>query len=164
MICAENGGRVVQNRRGASTIEIRRARMVQRAMAPERKAHGPQSQNYMFVSHAVDDRETMVHIPTTAMLFLLDLSHGMRLCRRRSRRCPVLPQTRGSEIGRRATNRSHASQDQDALVGDIVCCFVLCPIWNIGSRVLSCVVDLSRRCCWLGLAQRRPLARMGATR
>lgn len=44
--CSDNGGRVVQKRSGASVSEIRRATMVQRDMAMERRAQGAERKNY----------------------------------------------------------------------------------------------------------------------
>lgn len=45
VICSERGGRVEQRRSGERMREMKSARAVQSAMAMERKAQGPKSQN-----------------------------------------------------------------------------------------------------------------------
>jgi hypothetical protein len=42
VICVDNDGRVVQSRRGCSRTAKKRHRVVQRVMAKERNAHGPE--------------------------------------------------------------------------------------------------------------------------
>jgi hypothetical protein len=153
---------VVQKRRGASASDIRSAKIVQRAMAPERKAQGPQSQNWMDVRYYCQVVEFECHSPTGAMPAPRAVSPDIRPCRTRLHRRLVLPPpARGLASGGPATNHVHASQDRYALVVDVEFFAVLFPISNVVSLVSSVVVGLWRRRCCRGLAARMPLARMG---
>jgi hypothetical protein len=161
VICSDSDGRVVQKRRGAIASDIRTAKTVHRAMAPERKAHGPQSQNWMYVSHRCEGLNIRYHSRASAMPAPRALSPDTRPCRTRSHRRLVLPPTRGLATDAPATSHLHASRDQDAPVEDVVYSVVLFPLSNTESLVLSVVVALWRRRCCRGLAARMPLARMG---